>query len=175
MRAVDGVLFDVDDTLVDTRGAFVHALAAVAGAYLPAGAADRVDEMLATWRADAGGYYRAYTRGELGFVEQRLLRANQLHELFGGPALSEADFAAWDAVFDAGFVAGWRAHEDASPLVDLLLGAGLPVGALSSAGVGGAGVIGSSVTVQSAMPDSPPSSRPCCSNVPADCIWANDA
>ena len=132
---VDGVLFDVDDTLVDTRGAFVHALAAVAGAYLPAGAADRVDEMLAAWRADTGGHYRAYTRGELGFVEQRLLRANQLHELFGGPALSEADFAAWDEVFDAGFVAGWRAHEDATLLVDRLLTAGLPVGALSNAGV----------------------------------------
>jgi putative hydrolase of the HAD superfamily len=132
---VAGVLFDVDDTLVDTRGAFVHALAAVAAAYLPAAAAGRVDEMLSTWRADAGGHYRAYTRGELGFVEQRLRRANELHRLFGGPPLDEAAFAAWDEVFDAGFVAGWRPHVDASPLVDLLLGAGLPVGALSNAGV----------------------------------------
>ena len=132
---IDGVLFDVDDTLVDTRGAFVHALTAVARAYLPAAAVDRVDEMLAMWRADTGGHYRAYTRGELGFVEQRLLRANQLHERFGGPALSADDFAAWDEVFDAGFVAGWRAHPDASALVDRLLAAGLPLGALSNAGV----------------------------------------
>ena len=132
---IDGVLFDVDDTLVDTRGAFAHALAAVADAYLPAGAAERVDEMLSTWRADTGGHYRAYTRGEMGFVEQRRHRANQLHEMFGGPVLDEADFAAWDEVFEGGFIAGWRAHADASPLVDLLLAAGLPVGALSNAGV----------------------------------------
>jgi len=132
---VEGVLFDIDDTLVDTRGAFVHALAAVAQAYLPADAADRVDEMLAVWRADSGGHYRAYTRGELGFVEQRLLRANQLHELFGGPALAAADFAAWDEVFDAGFVSGWRAHDDATALVALLQAAGVPMGALSNAGV----------------------------------------
>lgn len=132
---VDGVLFDVDDTLVDTRGAFVHALAAVADAYLPAAAAGRVEEMLAAWRADTGGHYRAYTRGEMGFVEQRWHRANQLHEMFGGPELSEADFAAWDEVFEGGFIAAWRPHADASPLVDALLAAGIPVGALSNAGV----------------------------------------
>ena len=131
---VDGVLFDIDDTLVDTRGAFVHALAAVAAAYLPDGAADRVDEMLATWRADSGGFYRAYTRGELGFVEQRLHRANELHALFGGPELTEAEFAAWDEVFEGVFIAGWSAHGDASPLIDLLLAAGLRVGAVSNAG-----------------------------------------
>jgi putative hydrolase of the HAD superfamily len=132
---VDGVLFDIDDTLVDTRGAFVHALEAVAEAYLPDGAAGRVDEMLAAWRADSGGFYRAYTRGELGFVEQRLHRANQIHQLFGGPEITEAEFAEWDEVFEGGFIAGWSAHADASPLVDLLLAAGLPVGALSNAGV----------------------------------------
>ncbi len=132
---IEGVLFDVDDTLVDTRAAFLHALAAVAAEYLPEDATDRLGEMLLTWRADTGGYYRAYTRGELGFVEQRWYRANQLHERYGGPWLSKADFAAWDDVFEGGFVAGWSAHPDASPLVDLLLAAGLPVGALSNAGV----------------------------------------
>jgi putative hydrolase of the HAD superfamily len=131
---VEGVLFDVDDTLVDTRGAFAHALAAVAGAYLPA-SADAVPEMLRVWREDAGAFYRAYTRGELGYVEQRWRRANALHRAFGGPVLSEADFAAWDEVFEGGFVAGWSPHPDASSVIDRLLAAGLPVGALSNAGV----------------------------------------
>lgn len=132
---VAGILFDIDDTLVDTRGAFVHALAAVAAEYLPPAAAGAVPEMLRVWREDSGGFYRAYTRGELGFVEQRLNRANELHRLYGGPTLGEAEFAAWDEVFEGGFVAGWAAHPDASPLVDLLLAAGLPVGAVSNAGV----------------------------------------
>ena len=132
---IDGVLFDIDDTLVDTRGAFARALATVAEAYLPDAGADRVAAMLGTWRADSGGYYRAYTRGEIGFVEQRRRRANQLQELYGGRSLSEAEFAAWDEVFEGGFVAAWRAHDDAPPLVDLLLAAGIPVGALSNASV----------------------------------------
>lgn len=133
--AVDGVLFDIDDTLVDTRGAFRHALAAVAEAYLPPGVAGEVDGMVRVWRADVGGFYRAYTRGELGFVEQRRRRANELHARYGGPELDEAAFAAWDEVFEAGFVGGWAAHADASPAVDALLAAGLSVGALSNAGV----------------------------------------
>jgi putative hydrolase of the HAD superfamily len=132
---IHGVLFDVDDTLVDTLGAFAHALAAVADAYLPPDAAGRVDEMLAVWRRDSGGYYRAYTRGELAFDEQRWHRANELHALFGGPELSWAGFEVWDQVFEGGFVSGWRAHDDASPAVDAVLAAGLPVGALSNAGV----------------------------------------
>ena len=69
---VEGVLFDVDDTLVDTRGAFVHGLAAVAAEYLPPAAADSVPEMLRLWREDSGGFYRAYTRGELGFVIRQI-------------------------------------------------------------------------------------------------------
>ncbi len=136
---IEGVLFDVDDTLVDTRGAFVHALAAVASSYLPevgpAEATERVQRMLVTWRADSGGHYRAYTRGELDFVEQRWHRANELHALYGGPRLARDEFGAWDAVFEDGFLSGWTAHRDASPVVDLLLAAGLPVGALSNAGV----------------------------------------
>ena len=45
------ILFDIDDTLVDTKGAFRHALATVAAGYL----ADSVDAdvLTTTWRTDA--------------------------------------------------------------------------------------------------------------------------
>lgn len=131
---IDGVLFDVDDTLVDTRGAFRHALAAVVAQYLPHVPPEQVDDLLAVWREDAGGHYRAFTRGELGYAEQRRRRANELHARYGGTVLDETAYAAWDAVFEAGFVAGYAPHDDASPVVDRLLAAGLPVGALSNAG-----------------------------------------
>ena len=133
---IDGVLFDVDDTLVDTRGAFGDALVAVGRHYLPPGLADaRADELLTVWRADRGDHYRAYTRGELSFTEQRRLRANDLHRIFGGPPLDGAAFAVWDEAFERAFADGWRAHPDAPPVVDRLLAAGLRVGALSNAGV----------------------------------------
>lgn len=135
MNALDGVLFDIDDTLTDTRGAFVDALGALARLYLPGVPPERDDELVAMWRADEGGHYRAYTRGELGFREQRMRRANELHAAFGGPVLDDAGYDAWDERFEKEFADAWRAHDDASDVVDALLAAGVRVGALSNASV----------------------------------------
>ncbi|MET0788221.1 MAG: HAD family hydrolase [Cellulomonas sp.] len=135
MTALDGVLFDIDDTLVDTRGAFVHALTGVARRWLPDLPADRHHELVAVWRADVGGHYAAYTRGEVSYGEQRMARANELHERFGGPALDAVGFARWDETFEAEFSGAWSAHPDVDAVVDRLLAAGLAVGALSNAAV----------------------------------------
>jgi len=132
---VDGVLFDIDDTLVDTRGAFGDALAGVARRYLPALPPERHAELVTVWRADVGGHYAAYTRGEVGYTEQRMARANELHERFGGPALDAEAFAHWDQTFEADFSGAWAAHPDVDAVVDKLLAAGLAVGALSNASV----------------------------------------
>ena len=130
MRRVDGVLFDIDDTLVATRDAFRGALAGVLARYAPG--AD-VDAALAAWRADVNGHYRAYTRGERTFRDQRMTRANELHAAFGGPELDDAGYDAWDALFEEGFAAGWTAHEDADAVLARLLEAGIVVGALTNA------------------------------------------
>lgn len=134
-RLVDGVLFDVDDTLVDTQQAFAAALSAVARAYLPHVEPDRHGDVLTAWRADVGGHYRAYTRGEVGYLEQRMARANALHTEFGGVPLDEAAYAEWNRVFEAGFARAWAAHPDAAEVVERLLAAGLAVGALTNAAV----------------------------------------
>ncbi len=131
----DGVLFDIDDTLVDTRGAFGVALAAVAERYLPDVTVDRHPEVLAHWRADPGGHYSRYTRGEATYREQRLARANMMHATFGGPTLDDAGFDTWDAVFEEAFQAAWEAHDDAARVVKELTAAGVAVGALSNASV----------------------------------------
>lgn len=132
---VDGVLFDIDDTLVDTQQAFAAALADVARRYLPHLAEERHGEVLAAWRADVGGHYRAYTRGEVGYLEQRMARANALHREFGGVALDDEGYREWNAVFEAGFAQAWAAHPDAAAVVESLLEAGLAVGALTNAAV----------------------------------------
>lgn len=134
-RLVDGVLFDVDDTLVDTRTAFAGALAEVARRYLPHLPADRHAEVLAVWRADVGGWYRRHTRGEVGYLEQRMARANALHEEFGGATLDDDGFAAWNHVFEEGFAQAWAAHPEAADVVERLVAAGLAVGALTNAAV----------------------------------------
>ncbi|WP_307793696.1 HAD family hydrolase [Actinotalea soli] len=133
-RRVDGVLFDIDDTLVDTRGAFGAALTEIVTTYLPQ-AASRRDEVLAHWRADVDGHYARYTRGELGYREQRMARANALHAEFGGAVLDEARYRAWDEVFEKGFSSAWTAHAEAAAAVDALISGGISVGALSNADV----------------------------------------
>ncbi len=132
-RLVDGVLLDIDDTLVDTRAAFRAAIADVLGAYVGDVDDATVDRALAAWRADVNGHYRAYTRGEVDHRTQRMARANELHAAFGGPVLDAAAYDAWDARFDAAFRGGWAAHEDAVAGLTALLDAGVVVGALTNA------------------------------------------
>lgn len=132
---VRAVLFDVDDTLVNTRGAFAHALGRIAAVYLPELPAERHADLLVTWRTDAGGHYRAYTRGEVDARTQRMRRANELHALYGGPVLDDGGFDRWDAVFREAFAEGWAPFDDASALVRGLAGRGLRLGALSNAPV----------------------------------------
>lgn len=132
---VDGVLFDVDDTLVDTRGAFVVALAAVVRSHLPHLGPEQQDEVLALWRADPEGHYGRYTRGEVDYRTQRMARANQLQARFGGVELDDAGYEEWNAAFEEGFAGAWAAHPEAHEVVDRLIRSGLAVGALSNAAV----------------------------------------
>lgn len=132
-RAVDGVLFDIDDTLVDTRAAFAAAIDAVAAVHLPHLPAERYADVLALWRSDPNGHYRAYTRGEAGFDAQRMARANELQAAFGGEHLDDAGYAAWKDVFWGTFQRSWAVHDDVGPVLDGLAAAGVPVGAVSNA------------------------------------------
>ena len=132
---VDGVLFDIDDTLVDTQSAFAVALSGVAERYLPHLDPAQHDDVLTAWRADVGGHYRAYTRGEVGYLEQRMARANALHEEFGGVLMDADAYREWNRLFEEGFAQAWSAHPDAAAVIDQLLEAGLAVGALTNAAV----------------------------------------
>jgi putative hydrolase of the HAD superfamily len=127
------VLLDIDDTLVDTRGAFRHALAVVAERHLP-GPTD-ADALVAVWRADANGWYRSFTRGEIAYREQRKRRANELHALFGGAQMDDAAYDSWDEEFEAAFREGWIAHPDVADFLDALDEAGIRYGAVSNAAV----------------------------------------
>ena len=129
----DGILFDVDDTLVDTKGAFALALAAVRAEYLPHVPAEREPEILSHWRTDPGGYYARYTSGKLDHVTQRRLRAVLLHETFGGAPVTEESFAAWDKLFWGTFEKSWTAHEDALAAVHAAVAAGIRVGVVTNA------------------------------------------
>lgn len=130
---VDGMLFDIDDTLVDTRQAFASAIAAVARVWLPHLEEVRHPEALARWRGDPNGHFRSYTRGDVDFETQRRRRADDLQSAFGGALLDEPGYAEWMELFWGTFTGSFVAHPDARPVVDRLRGAGLRIGALTNA------------------------------------------
>ncbi|MCI9888812.1 HAD family hydrolase [Micrococcales bacterium 31B] len=130
-RPLRAVLFDIDDTLVDTAGAFAGALAAVAETHLPEGVDARA--VLSHWRRDPGGHYRAYEAGTLDYGEQRYRRAELVQSTFGGARLGRAGFEAWNEQFEREFVAGWVPMADAAEAIELLDRERMPYGALSNA------------------------------------------
>ena len=130
---VQAVLFDLDDTLVDTAAAFAVAVAAVAEEFLPHLEPARYPEVLATWRADTGGYYQSHVDGLIDYRTQRRARAEQIQALFGGEALSETGFGRWTQVWDRAFTSSWVAFDDAAPALAALRSAGLGVGCVTNA------------------------------------------
>ena len=133
-RRLQAVVLDIDDTLVDTRAAFAVAIKAVLDQWLPGLDPGASAAALAHWVADRHGHFRAYTRGELDFAEQRRLRAADLHAAFGGPVLDDAGFARWDAAYGEAFRGAWRLFDEVLPVLDRLDAAGLRYGTLTNAG-----------------------------------------
>jgi putative hydrolase of the HAD superfamily len=129
---VDAVLFDIDDTLIQTRAAWIGTMAAIADRYLPALPPGGAQELAIKWREDPNGHFARYAAGELSYLEQRRLRANEMHVAYGGEELDQAGFAEWDKVFDTAFRAGFIAHPDAVEALAALSDAGIPFGAASN-------------------------------------------
>lgn len=71
----------------------------------------------------------------MDYREQRMRRANELHAAFGGDAMDDADYDAWDLGFEAAFREGWAPHADAAACLDALDAAGVRYGAVSNAAV----------------------------------------
>ncbi|GAB3683929.1 HAD family hydrolase [Angustibacter aerolatus] len=133
---VDGVLLDIDDTLVDTNGSFRSGMAAIVARYLPHLGESGADRALAHWHADADGVYRRFVTGELDFLQQRRLRAQAMHRDLGGPELDDAGFADWNDTYDEVFRAAWQPLDDAVALLAALEAEGVPFGAVTNHSTG---------------------------------------
>lgn len=122
-----GVLFDLDETLVDHRGAVDEAVVAWAA---EVGVVDDPALVRARWEELEVRWHAAYQARRTTFAEQRRARVRAFL-----PHLDLRDDAAADQVF-AGFHAryerSWRAFRDARPALDRARAAGLRVGVLTN-------------------------------------------
>ncbi|WP_331766211.1 HAD family hydrolase [Embleya sp. NBC_00896] len=117
---IQGVLFDVDDTLFDYStseevGVFAHLRAE--------GLLDRFPDSataLALWREIMETQYARFLNGELTFIGQQRERTRQFLSHIGQDAhadLSDHEASAWFAGYEAHRKGAWAAFSDAEPVL----------------------------------------------------------
>jgi len=127
---LQALLLDLDDTLVDHRGAAERGVRAwLAGLGMGETPAE-LEEHVERWFVLEARHYERAQRGEISYTEQRRVRIRAFL-----PGWDLADDALADDVF-AGFLgcyqAAWRAFDDAAAAIDAALVAGLKVGVLTN-------------------------------------------
>ena len=129
--SVRGVLFDIDDTLVDLRTAMGKTIEHVSAGYLPEMTAQQWTEFKRIFWADPEGRYDAYLRGEVSFAGQRIARAALA---FGtaGVELGDDEGERWNVSFEEHAHTYWQLFDDVLPALDALDDARIPYGAISN-------------------------------------------
>jgi HAD superfamily hydrolase (TIGR01549 family) len=125
LPVIDLILFDLDGTLVDHRGAQVAAIRQVilgsAGARLP------LDDLMTAWSDLERTHWQRHMDGECSFTEQRRSRLREFLPLLGEPVPDDAGLDAW---FTGRYLhlleAGWACYPDVRPCLEALAGQPMP-------------------------------------------------
>jgi len=129
---VGGVLFDIDETLVDLYAAMKAAMEAAGAELLPANTAQDWDAFAATYMADTHRYYDRYVAGEFTFARQRGLRARAVFDQLGFQGFDDVAEQRWIADFEVAQPLSIAAFKDVVPVLDALDAAGIPYGCVSN-------------------------------------------
>lgn len=115
--AVDAVLFDLDDTLLDGDGAWRSGVAALLRRCCDVD----VDLAFSAWGDAFDAHFDAYLEGRLTLQEQRRMRIRSWSETLSVPVEpgSELD---WFESFLSGYAAGWKPFSDVAPALAQLNG-----------------------------------------------------
>ncbi|WP_067126890.1 HAD family hydrolase [Microtetraspora malaysiensis] len=125
---IRAVLFDLDETLFDHRGAVAHAAVAWTRALSP-GHLPRTG-IPALWLDLERRHLPAWHAGECSFAEQRRRRLRDFCHLMRLPLPADLDAAYAD--FLRHYEAAWTAFPDAAGTLDALTGRGLTLGVLTN-------------------------------------------
>lgn len=168
MARVEGVLFDIDDTLVDLNSASMkgfHHLTAEDFGDVPATMREHVARDYAD---DGAGAYERYMAGELTFLGQRAERIRRAYGLVGLEAPPAEALGVWSARYEEVVQGMWAPFPDVHDCLDALDAMSIPYGAVSNnvesyqrkklqlSGLGRISVLVGSDTAGAPKPDSRP-------------------
>lgn len=120
------VLFDLDDTLLDHRGAARDAVLDLAVEYRLSGSSPELEER---WRLLELEHYRRYQLGELSKEEQRRRR---VRSFLASEYLTDEEADAVFARYWSSYAHAWRPFSDAVPALRRAINAGLVIGVLTN-------------------------------------------
>lgn len=129
---IRGVLFDIDDTLVDLEYAMTTALREVSEHLLPGLDQTGWERFGRIFTHETTHYYDRYLAGELTFNDQRLLRGRAALGHFGVELADGEESHRWLTAYSRLQPSYVRVFADVPPLLDLLDAAGIPYGAVSN-------------------------------------------
>jgi len=129
---VEGVLFDIDDTLVDLRTAAIDGFLAMTASELGQVPVPRLREIAADFADDGAGAYERYMAGELTFLEQRMLRVKRAYAFADSQAPGPEALQSWVRRYEELVQAAWKPFDDVLPHLEVLDALGVPFGAVSN-------------------------------------------
>ena len=129
---IRGVLFDIDDTLVDLEYAMTTALREVSEHLLPGLDQTGWERFGRIFTHETTHYYDRYLAGELTFNDQRLLRGRAALGHFGVELADGEEAHQWLSAYMEKQPAYVKPFPDVMPLLDRLDKAGIPYGAVSN-------------------------------------------
>ena len=132
VRSVHGVLFDIDETLVDLRTAMSTTIREISAADLAHFSEADWSSYQQLYTADPHGYYDQYLAGELSFTRQRLNRVAHAQQAHGLPAFDDAAERTWNAAYERTLPRHFTVYDDVIPLLDHLDAREIPYGAVSN-------------------------------------------
>ena len=128
---VRGVLLDIDDTLLGTREAMLHAAELASRDLWPGADPERLARAGLRFRGDPAGHFRAYTRGELDFAVMRQRRVGDLARWLGAHAGPD-DARRWNEAYERRFAGALRAFDDALQALTACRDRGLATGLVTN-------------------------------------------
>lgn len=131
MTSASLVLFDLDDTLLDHRGAVATGIVQHVEALGEPYVGFRSEKIQAYWHALEERHYHRYLSGELDFAGQRRARAIDFADAYG-VTLDDVEADEWFDVYFERYRDSWMLFPDALPCLDRLEAAGFRTGVITN-------------------------------------------